>query len=151
MKILLDTNVIIRAAQPNLPIWPTIDSCLTTCVARNHTLCLVPQTIYEFWVALTRPASQNGFGLTPNDAMGLLQNTISNFALLLDERGIFHHWITIVEQFAVSGKGGHDARIVAAMQRHSITSLISYNKDDFKRYPIAVWTPAEIVDGAQFD
>lgn len=55
MKVLLDTNVIVRAAQPSLPEWPMIDSSLSELVNQKVTLCLVPQSIDEFWVVATRP------------------------------------------------------------------------------------------------
>lgn len=64
MRVLLDTNIIIRAAQPNQPTWPEINQSLTALVAHGCTLCVVPQNIYEFWVVATRPQAQNGFGLT---------------------------------------------------------------------------------------
>ncbi len=43
---------------------------------------------------------------------------ISAFRLLLDERGIFQHWRSIVKGNRVKGKPTHDARLVAAMERH---------------------------------
>lgn len=150
MRVLLDTNIILRAAQPSLPIWPTINDSRSSLVAQNYRLCIVPQTIYEFWVVLTRPISQNGFGLNPNEAMESIKRTRSNFLILLDERGIFNVWFGLVTQFGVSGKGAHDARIVAAMQKHGIRYLVTFNKDDFKRFPITALTPDEIVSGVQF-
>ena len=84
MRVLLDTNIILRAVQPLLPIWPTINDSLSSLVAQNYRLCIVPQTIYEFWVVLTRPISQNGFGLNPNEAMESIKRTRSNFLILLD-------------------------------------------------------------------
>ena len=31
--------------------------------AQGHTLCLVPQNLYEFWVVCTRPLANNGYKL----------------------------------------------------------------------------------------
>ena len=66
-----------------------IDSSLSEWINQKATLCLVPQTIYEFWVVATRPTSQNGFGLAPNDVKSLIDSTLDQFTLLRDERGIF--------------------------------------------------------------
>ncbi|MEX0641079.1 MAG: hypothetical protein WD468_00180 [Pirellulales bacterium] len=34
----------------------------------------------------------------------------------------------------VKGKPAHDARLVAAMTRHSITHILTFNVDDFRRF-----------------
>ncbi|HUY34503.1 MAG TPA: hypothetical protein VMV69_17290 [Pirellulales bacterium] len=48
----------------------------------------------------------------------------------------------------VKGKNAHDARLVAAMQRHGLTDLLSFNKPDFTRFTaINAFTPAEVLDG----
>lgn len=148
MRVLLDTNIIVRAAQPSLPEWPLIDNSLSELINQNAALCIVPQTIYEFWVVATRPTTQNGFGLPPNDAKSLIDSTLDQFTLLRDERGIFDLWSDLVTVHQVSGKGAHDARLVAAMQRHSIANLVTFNEADFKRFPINVLTPQSILSGA---
>lgn len=148
MRVLLDTNIIVRAAQPSLPDWSLIDNSLSQLINKKAALCIVPQTIYEFWVVATRPISQNGFGLTPEDAKSLIDSTLDQFALLRDERGIFDLWSDMVTVHKVSGKGAHDARLVAAMQRHCIANLVTFNEADFKRFPINVLTPKTIIAGS---
>ena len=50
-------------------------------------------------------------------------------------------------QHCVLGKGAHDARLVAAMERHGLARILTFNVDDFKRYPgIEVLPPAEIAN-----
>ena len=149
MRVLLDTNVIARAAQPSLPEWLMIDSSLSELINQKAKLCIVPQTIYEFWVVATRPASQNGFGLAPNDAKSLIDSTLDQFTLLRDERGIFDLWSDLMTVHQVSGKGAHDGRLVAAMQRHAIVNMVTFNEADFKRYPINVLTPQSILAGVK--
>ncbi len=54
-------------------------------------------------------------------------------------------WERLVTQHAVSGKFTYDARIVAAMNIHGITHLLTFNSDDFKRYPgITAVSPSDI-------
>jgi predicted nucleic acid-binding protein len=148
MRVLLDTNIIIRAAQPSLPVWAEIDKSLSLLVAHQATLCLVPQTLYEFWVVATRPSAQNGFGLDPVEARTLLDATREHFTLLRDEQGILEAWLNLVTRHGVSGKAAHDARIVAAMQCHAITTLVTFNNVDFVRFPIQALTPQSILAGA---
>jgi predicted nucleic acid-binding protein len=57
-----------------------------------------------------------------------------DFKLLRDERTIFDYWYWLVLQHDVKGKQVHDARIVAAMLRHEISHLLTFNAPDFARY-----------------
>lgn len=149
MRVLLDTNIIIRAAQPNQPFWPDINQALTALIADGCSLCVVPQNIYEFWVVATRPEAQNGFGLSPSDTKVLVDGTLGMRTLLKDERGIFDLWRSLVDRYAVEGKSAHDTHLVAAMQRHSIANLLTNNKSDFARFPITALTPHEVNSGAR--
>ncbi len=43
----------------------------------------------------------------------------------------------------VTGVKVHDARLVAAMKTYGIGRILTFNKDDFRRYPdIEIITPA---------
>jgi hypothetical protein len=68
---------------------------------------------------------------------------------LRDERRVFDLWLDLVERYNVEGKSAHDARLVAAMQHHSVSNLLTINKADFSRYPLTVLTPMEVVSGAK--
>ena len=74
---------------------------------------------------------------------------MSFFRLRLDERGVFRRWATMVSSAQVRGKVAHDARLVAAMQRHSINNLLTFNPGDFARFTtIQVFTPSQVIDGS---
>jgi predicted nucleic acid-binding protein len=73
---------------------------------------------------------------------------MSLFRLRLDERGVFRNWTRLVVNNQVRGKVAHDARLVAAMQRHGLTNLLTFNAGDFARFSaINVFTPEEVVAG----
>jgi hypothetical protein len=63
------------------------------------------------------------------------------FNLLRDERGVFSIWRELVRSHAAIGKSAHDARLVAAMKRHSLAHLLTFNLADFQRY-----TAIELMD-----
>ena len=51
-------------------------------------------------------------------------------------------------RLSVKGKQAHDARLAAAMLRHSVTHLLTYNTSDFQRYPeITALSPVSVLDG----
>jgi hypothetical protein len=57
------------------------------------------------------------------------------FDVMRDERRVFDFWEQLVADHDVKGKQVHDTRLVAAMLRHSISHLLTFNAADFARYP----------------
>lgn len=148
MRILLDTNVILRLADKGHRMHGAALAAIDRLDASGHECVILPQVLYEYWVVATRPAENNGLGLPVVNADAAISEWIALFRLLLDERGIFAYWRDLVATNDVKGKNAHDARLVAAMQRHGLTDLLSFNKPDFARYTsINTFTPAEVLDG----
>eukprot|EP00456_Euglypha_rotunda_P030545 TRINITY_DN237_c1_g1_i1.p1 TRINITY_DN237_c1_g1~~TRINITY_DN237_c1_g1_i1.p1 ORF type:complete len:153 (+),score=28.54 TRINITY_DN237_c1_g1_i1:684-1142(+) len=148
MRILVDTNILLRRAQPASAHHQMTLDALTALVLAKVDLCLVPQVIYEFWVAATRPIEVNGLGLDVATAEQSVDALLRDFVLFRDERGVFDNWRTLVIAEAVRGKSAHDARLVAAMQRHGLTNVLTYNTPDFARFrDINVLGPGEVLTG----
>ena len=102
------------------------------------------QNLMELWVVATRPVSQNGLGLSIMEATSELMGLKSIFPLLLDMPAIYRVWESLVIQYQVSGKPAHDARLVAAMQVHGLTSILTFDRTGFSRYAgIEVVHPAD--------
>lgn len=101
---------------------------------RGYTLAIVPQVVYEFWVVATRPKDVNGLGMAASEAIKELDELLPLFRLLRDARTIFEHWFELVARYAIIGKHAHDARIVAAMLRHQISYVLTFNSQDFSRF-----------------
>src|SRR3954471_2019066 len=120
MKVLVDTNILLRRAQPVSPHHQLALDALIELVRAGHILCVVPQVIYEFWSVSTRPATVNGLGMSVPQAMQSVQELLKDFLLLKDERGIYSIWQSLVVHHSVIGKTSHDARLVAAMERHGL-------------------------------
>jgi len=55
--------------------------------------------------------------------------------LLPEAPETFRIWRNLVLRHRVSGIQVHDARIVAAMIVHRVESILTFDLDDFKRYP----------------
>lgn len=136
MRVLVDTNVVARLLPRAGEATHLVAlNAVTRLRDEQHDLFLVPQVLYEFWVIATRPAEQNGFGFTPAEAAQDLSRLQRLFTLLRDERSVFDRWEQLVIQHQVAGKAAHDARLVAAMERHALSHLLTFNSSDFKRYP----------------
>lgn len=59
------------------------------------------------------------------------------FPLLPDTPEIYTEWKQVVANFNVSGVQVHDARLVAAMNVHCVTHILTFNTSDFVRYAVS--------------
>jgi predicted nucleic acid-binding protein len=134
MSVLVDTNILGRYSQPAHEQHASCLAALSRLARSGYEFRTVPQVIYEFWVVATRPDSQNGLGFSPEEAKRTVAAFATLFPILRDERGIFEPWLELVTQLPCRGKAAHDARLVAAMQRHGLTEILTFNSADFARY-----------------
>ncbi len=146
MSYLVDTSVLVRTIHLTSPLFPVAVDALTALRWQGEKLCVIPQNIIEFWAVATRPAANNGLGLSTADAKNEVSKIKAMFVVQPDTPAIFAAWEYLVEHYQVSGKPTHDARLVAAMQAHGITHILTFNTADFKRYNdlITVSAPSEI-------
>ncbi len=93
----------------------------------------------------TRPIEQNGLGLEPPLVAAEIARLKSMFVLLPETAAIYTVWEKLVLRNSVSGKPAHDARIVAAMQVHGLTSILTFDTSGFPRYQgVEVVHPGEL-------
>ncbi len=146
MRILVDTNVLTRAAQSTHPLQLTALKALEIIRVQGNEACIVPQVLYEYWVVCTRPVESNGLGMSPSDVETRASEIKRLMTLFQDERAIFPEWEKLVVSHQVKGKPAHDARLVAAMHRHGLKHLLSFNASDFSRYStITVLSPEMVL------
>ncbi|MEH2323571.1 MAG: type II toxin-antitoxin system VapC family toxin [Nostoc sp.] len=134
MVYLIDTNILLRFVDRTHPLHPTIRTAIRKLRRDRHTLQITAQNCVEFWNVATRPATKNGFGLTPTDADRLLRLIERLFPLLPDMPTIYPEWRKLVVAFSVSGVQVHDARLVANMKVNSMMHILTLNTKDFIRY-----------------
>jgi predicted nucleic acid-binding protein len=144
--IAVDTNVLVGAIQtfdPQLRV--TARRAVKSLYRQGKQLLCFPQNLIEFWNASTRPATANGLGFTPEQA-GRYVDRFQTFLRLLPETPeIFPTWRRLVLEHRVSGIQVHDARIAAAMTVHQVSTILSFDLGDFKRYTgITVVHPTDV-------
>lgn len=148
MRFLVDKNVLLRIAQVASNDHLTAKAAVVALANAGIEFCVVPQVIYEFWVAATRPVDVNGLGMDIATAETSILEIVRIYRLLRDERGVFGNWHSLVVSQAVRGKSAHDARLVAAMQRHGVANLLTFKGSDFSRFSsISVYSPKEVLAG----
>ena len=134
MSYVLDANLLLRLAQPHHAMRRDVLNALDDIGKLKEEIFRIPQSLFEFWVVATRPFANNGLAMSIEEAKNELDKIKALFAVLDDNALILPEWEQIVIQYQVHGKQAHDARIVAAMNVHSIKNLLTFNTDDFKRY-----------------
>src|SRR5579859_6514559 len=123
MAILIDTNILLRSLQPHHPHCAIVERSIIALRSRNETLNVTAQNLIEFWAVATRPASENGLGITVEVATREPAVLKRLFSLLPEAAPVFEEWERLVVTHRVSGKNTHDARIVAARNVHGITRI----------------------------
>ena len=88
MKILLDTNILTRTADPRHAFHQLAIAAPRQLRSDGHELLIVPQVLYEYWTVVTRPLEQNGLGLSAPEASQDLEQITKLYQLLRDERRI---------------------------------------------------------------
>lgn len=145
MRILVDTNVLLRQFEPAHPHHrAAIDSTLRL-IARGERLCVTSQNVAEFWAVATRSPTHNGLGLTVPVAAAALDRIEAVFVLLPDDPAIHRRWKRLVTTHAVIGNRVYDARLVAAMLVHGVGRILTFNAADFARYGVEILEPAAVV------
>jgi predicted nucleic acid-binding protein len=145
-RIVLDTNILLRIAEPQHPLHSTTLEAVRHLRRTNRQPVVLPQIIYEFWAVATRGLASNGLGMSAAAAEATLDDIIRRMPLLRDERGIYDHWRELLKKYGVTGIPSHDMRIVAAMMRHGVATLLTTNPRHFVRYPvIEVMTPEAVL------
>lgn len=145
--ILVDTNILLRLAQPGHPHrQPALDAVRLLAARDGELFAIAPQNLYEMYVVCTRPATENGFGMTPSQAHAEIANARNLFQLLAETTQVYPTWEGLVAKHAVRGKQAHDARLVAIMIDHRVPRLLTFNDGDFIRFAeIATLNPLDVL------
>jgi predicted nucleic acid-binding protein len=133
--MLVDTSVLIRALQPHHPLFLSADHAIRALPENGEELYVVAQNLIELWTVATRPAAENGLGMTVHDAALELERIKAMFLFLPETPAIYPAWEALVTRHQVIGKPAHDARLVAAMQVHGLTAILTFDRTGFSRYP----------------
>jgi predicted nucleic acid-binding protein len=147
--ILADTNILARMTAPSDPQCAIARRAVHLLFGRREQIIIVPQNLFEFWAVDTRklgppPTGQNGLGLKPKQTSQWLNYFQRRFKLLHDTEELVGLWHDLVKNLGITGMRSHDIRLVAAMQNHGMTTLLTFNFDHFRNCPITVVDPASL-------
>jgi predicted nucleic acid-binding protein len=93
----------------------------------------------------TRLVKDNGLELSVDEAKLEIDKIKQAFVVYADPLTILNEWEKLVVAHDCKGKTSHDARIVAAMNLHDVTQILTFNIRDFTRFgSIKVLDPQQI-------
>jgi len=134
MSVLIDTNILLRSAQPNHPLSSQATNAVAGFLRQKQAVYYCPQTIAEFTNVATRPPEVNGLGFTDQEVWKEIETIEGILTLLPDAPAIYPEWKRLVREHKVRGIKVYDARIVAVANVYGVARILTFNGADFKRY-----------------
>jgi predicted nucleic acid-binding protein len=146
MRVLVDTNILLRSAQPNHPLCSQATHAVSKLLRQEDSVFICPQNIAEFWNVATRPTDRNGLGFSHEEVSREVASIEESLTLLPDVPAIYAAWKRLMHDQKVQGVKVYDARLVAVMSVYAVESILSFNSADFKRYDhVTALHPASLI------
>jgi predicted nucleic acid-binding protein len=126
MRVLVDTNVLLRSAQPRHPLSSQATHAVSKLLRQRDALFFCSQNIAEFWNVATRPVDKNGLGLSHDEVLQEVSSIEDLLGLLPDIPPVYSAWKVIVRDHRVQGVKVYDARLVAVMSVYAVESILTF-------------------------
>lgn len=153
MAVFVDSGILLRAIHRTDPFYTDVRAAARELFKRDMPLFTGLQHLAEFWNVSTRPPGERGgFNLPLDEATKRLERVRRGVKVITETPLTPDIWTTLVRKHGVKGVHVHDARTVALMLTHSLSELLTLNKQDFARYRdegIVALTPAELLTTAR--
>ena len=150
MSILVETSCLLRLSDPTDIRHLRTEAALDHFTDQNEDLVIISQNLVEFRAVATRPLAVNGLGMVLAEVENELNRLERVFRLVPDAPNLHQQWRRLCRKAGVSGKQVHDTRIAAACAASGISTILTWNPSDFRRFlpfvpGLAVMTPEEVV------
>ncbi len=134
MAYLADTNILLRSIEPAHHLYERTVRAVETLLKQGETIYFCSQNVREFWNVCTRPAENNGLGMTPAQVRSEVENLEATLIFLPDDPAVYTEWRRLVEENSIVGVRVHDTNLVATMNVAGITHLLTLNPTHFRRF-----------------
>ena len=137
--LFVDTNILIYSTDPTSQWYAAARTALRVSESRGELLTLSPQILREFIAASTRALALAG-APTIDAILANVSIFRTSFTVVRECDAVIAALARIIQQTPVAGKQVHDANIVATMQVHGITRLLTNNESHFTRFSHLITT-----------
>ena len=134
MAVLLDTNVLLRSIQPHHPHYAPARGAVAALLRDGETRTIAVQNLVEFWAVATRAPTDNGLGLSFEEAAREIAAARRFFQVLRESTQVLQEWERLVTTYRVSGKNAHEPRLAAVMIVNRVDKILTFNTSDFVRF-----------------
>ncbi len=135
MDYFVDTSFILRMASQSDPLWEEVQGALSKLAGEGARFYTSQQCLREAYTVLTRSGRQNGFALDPARALAFLSDIERLFVSLAAVESTHGVWLSLVEEYRITGLRAHDAFHVAVMKSYGLSHVLTYDREGFKHFP----------------
>jgi predicted nucleic acid-binding protein len=145
MACLIDMGILLRAFDASSDEYRPIRQAVRVLWTRQERLVVTLQNLAEFWNVSTRPVDKNGYGLSVERAGKRLAMIERICEVVTEDNHSYRIWKDLLMAHSVTGVAVHDARLVSVMLCHGLSTVVTFNERDFRRFNgIAVVTPEKL-------
>ncbi len=146
MDVLVDTNVLLRSIDQTHRQHAEAADATDLLHARGDRPCVASQNVVELRAVCTRPVVANGLGMSQAGADEEVRRLHALFHVLPDHPAVLTVWEHLATTYVAEGRQNYDARIVAAMVVYGVPAILTFDVEDFARYPhVRVLTPRSLL------
>ena len=133
--ILLDTNVLVYAADSTSPHHHLSRTLRDRGTRGEIALCITPQVLSEYFAVITHPGRVQS-PRSPAEAMAEVErySQTENLRMIYPGENLIAQMISLFHRYSVSRQQIFDLQLVATMLSNDVTCLCTYNVDHFAHY-----------------
>ncbi len=132
---LLDTNVLVYAADETSPFHPTAKAIREKGLRGEISLCICPQVLAEFFAIVTDSKRVSNPRTQEEAQIEIEKYTHSeNISKIYPRPDILERILDLLKKYKVTKQEVFDLQLVATMLSNDVTRLYTYNKDDFIKF-----------------
>ena len=135
MRVLVDTNILLRSVQPNHPLCSQATHAVSKLIRQKDTVFFLlakHRRILECRHASGRPERAR---IVARRGAARSRPIEKSLTLLPDVPAIYGAWKQIVSDHKVQGVKVYDARLVAIMSIYTVESVLTFNSVDSSASP----------------
>ncbi|MEE8056628.1 MAG: type II toxin-antitoxin system VapC family toxin [Pseudomonadales bacterium] len=130
--LFIDTNVLVYANVAESPFHQQALSTIEAAYQAGRALWISRQILREYLVIMSRPQA---FETLPIATVKEQAEQFTQRFVVADETSsTTQQLLVLLNRYTIGGKQIHDANIVATMQSYNISSVLTANVKDFKRF-----------------
>lgn len=134
--MLIDSNVLIYAAYPDEPHFAASRALIDSAKDPQANFFVAPQNVAEFYGTVTNPRRVTK-SKTPLEALEAIETFLAfpGVTMLAVPVNVVSLLTELLRVSQVTAQDVYDAQLVAVMLGNEVTTILTFNDADFRRFP----------------